>query len=104
MKKRILLAENPPSVAHILEGKLVQLNVEVIVANNGGLALEHLQNGMRFDLIISDIVVPKVDGIPFVFLTSYMANVKAQNLDPDLVLRKPVEAEDLKKIIENILF
>lgn len=104
MKKRILLAEEAPAVAPIFEEKLLTLNVEVVVANNDGIALKHLQEGPQFDLIITDLVLPRVQGIPFVFLTNHVADSVAQKLGPDLILIKPVEPGDLQKIIENILF
>lgn len=120
MIKRILLAEDDAAVAYIIKNRLAHLNVEVMVADTGALALEHLRSGKRFDLIISDIVMPKIDGlelrtqimddeklreIPFIFMTGHLAQAtKAQMLGPYLVLTKPVDSDDLSKIIENILF
>jgi len=120
MKKKILLAEDDPSVTYILKQQLGHLDVEIVAAENGVVALDHLKKGTDFALIICDIVMTKLDGIefrkhvltdekyrqtPFIFLTGQLAeSYTAQKLDPYLVLTKPIMPADLQKIIENIIF
>jgi two-component system chemotaxis response regulator CheV len=53
-----------------LKGTLQQMHFDCVMAKNGAEALELLEasadNGERFDLVISDIEMPKLDGYALV--------------------------------------
>ena len=59
---RVLLADDDSSVRRVLEFKLKQRGLEVATASDGQEALDKLKQ-QSFDLLLSDIRMPKVDGI-----------------------------------------
>ena len=119
-KKKILLVDDEPSVLKIVTRRLEVNQYEVITATDG---LEGLDRAMtdKPDLIISDIMMPNMDGytfirkvrsqpalarIPVIILT---AKDKMQDLflfqgvkDCDYVV-KPFESDELLKKIAELL-
>ncbi len=63
-RERILLVEDTQFFQKLIEGLLESKGFEVTVAENGTAGLEKL-NGGRFDLIVSDIEMPVMDGFTF---------------------------------------
>lgn len=59
---RILLVEDEEDITHLLHEALFPQNV-VEMASNGAKALDILQKDPSFDLVISDIRMPELDGI-----------------------------------------
>ena len=61
---RILVAEDDPSVRAFVVSALTMKGHEVVAEDDGGLAAETMdaENG-RFDLMLSDIKMPIMDGI-----------------------------------------
>lgn len=59
---RVLLVDDDSSVRRVLEFKLKQRGLEVATAADGQAALEKLKES-TFDLLLSDIRMPKMDGI-----------------------------------------
>ena len=59
--KRVLIVEDNNAVARMLEALAVD-NVEVVIAHDGLEGLLHIQQGY-FDLIVSDIELPEMNGI-----------------------------------------
>jgi two-component system cell cycle response regulator CpdR len=64
MMARILVAEDDPSVRAFVVSALTMKGHEVVAEEDGGLAAETVdaENG-RFDLLLSDIKMPIMDGI-----------------------------------------
>ena len=61
---RILLAEDDDGVRAFVSRALAHVGHEVVEAEDGGLASEVMQEEMgRFDLLLSDIKMPVMDGI-----------------------------------------
>ena len=60
---RILLAEDDPVSAKVVESILIKNNFEVKIVCSGREAIDILKLGESFDAIISDIKMPDVDGI-----------------------------------------
>ncbi|MDB5623834.1 MAG: response regulator [Devosia sp.] len=61
---RILVAEDDPSVRAFVVSALSIKGHEVVAAEDGGLAAEAMEEeGGRFDLLLSDIKMPIMDGI-----------------------------------------
>ena len=61
---RILLAEDDDGVRAFVARALAHVGHEVVEAEDGGLASEVMQEQMgRFDLLLSDIKMPVMDGI-----------------------------------------
>src|SRR5882762_9746815 len=61
-KCRILIVDDDRKVAELLTELLEQEGYEVVSAHDGGRALEML-NSFEPDVVISDVVMPVVDGI-----------------------------------------
>ena len=73
--QRILLAEDDNSMRGFLERALVKAGYEVISFENGADAFERLKQE-PFTLLLTDIVMPRMDGIELAR--------RASELDPDL--------------------
>lgn len=118
--KRILAVENNELVLSFLEAGLVTAGYDVDTARNGREALEKIADD-TYDLIISDIRMPELDGpglcralaprradvlAHFVFLTTAESLEEnraflAQSRVP--VLTKPVALEDLRSMVERMI-
>jgi DNA-binding NtrC family response regulator len=59
---RVLLIEDDASVRRLVRRMLERGRHEVTEADNGRAGLDHLGSG-AFDLVITDIVMPEMDGI-----------------------------------------
>jgi two-component system cell cycle sensor histidine kinase/response regulator CckA len=58
----VLLVEDEPMVRAVAERALTRHGYRVITADNGEEALEQLGKGEHIDLLISDVVMPGMDG------------------------------------------
>src|SRR5215470_12084927 len=59
---KVLLAEDNPRMAHMLEGALRREGHSVLIAADGEEALEFGRSA-EFDIILLDVVMPRIDGI-----------------------------------------
>jgi len=112
MKKRILAVEDSATQAAALAHLLEEAGYEVVVARGGKRAME-LVLGERFDLVLSDVVMPDISGyevaerikadprfhaLPVVLLTSLndpLAIVRGLVSGADSYVTKPYVAERL---------
>ena len=62
MKKRILLVEDHPGTIEVMQQELELLGYEVTVVENGVKGVE-MATSESPDLIVMDIVMPKMDGL-----------------------------------------
>ncbi len=117
---KLLLVEDDEDLKFIIEDVLLSKGYEVIAVTNGIEALEKL-SGFAPDLIISDLMMPHMDGftllqrvrnspnigaIPFVIITAYTSNQearRARELGADDFLVKPFTADDLLTLIRTRL-
>ena len=60
---KILIAEDDPISRHVLEANLLKWSYEVLVASDGGEAWEIIQQPESPRLIISDWMMPRMDGL-----------------------------------------
>jgi YesN/AraC family two-component response regulator len=120
-KLKILYVEDNIEAQESTKLFLDSLFLEVIVGSDGEEGLE-LFNAHEFDLIMSDINMPKMDGlemlkkirevnktIPFIILSAYSdadSIIKSIKLDIDGYVLKPIEFEQcitvLYKIVDKI--
>jgi len=107
---RILLVEDDEALRYIVKDNLEQYNYAVQVAENGEIALE-LFNKNNFDLILLDVMLPKIDGfqvakiirktneqIPIIFLTARSMTedrILGLTLGGDDYISKPFSMEEL---------
>lgn len=107
---RILLAEDDDVMREYLARALTKSGYAVESVDRGTAALELIQAGQSFDLLLTDIVMPEMDGIELaqkaaiiapmlrvMFITGFSAvSLKAgQAMPNDRVLSKPFHLRDL---------
>ena len=116
MPKRILIAEDDPLSRKSLGAWLRDIGYEVNLASDGAAALDLLDSS-PFDLVLSDIRMPRVDGIfvishlrslspstPFIILSAYPEDADGLGRIPKSVwMRKPFVLEDLEWNIRHFL-
>lgn len=120
MVKKILIVEDSPSVLAILEDMLTELGYAVTTATNGQQACQLIE-AEKYNLIITDLSMPVMDGIEFVKTAKLMPNCKfvpivmlsseddeakiaeAKSVGISTFLRKPVKEIQLKTILQVVL-
>lgn len=113
---RILLAEDEEAMRTYLERALTNAGYEVKSVDRGTEALPLLENE-QFDLLLSDIVMPEMDGIELaqrcaevsprtkvMFITGFAAvSLRASREQPHAkVLSKPFHLRDLVLEVERV--
>lgn len=114
---RILLAEDDDVMREYLERALGRSGYDVVCAATGQQAFDLLQSG-TFDLLLSDIVMPEMDGIALaqhaqalpnpprvMFITGFAAvALHANDSVPDVrLLSKPFHLKDLVAEVGQLL-
>lgn len=115
---RILLAEDDDSMRGFLERALTKAGHEVVSFDNGMEAFERLQEE-PFTLLLTDIVMPKMDGIELARKASeldpelkimFITGFAAVTLNADLgaardasILSKPFHLKDLVREVDRLL-
>lgn len=93
-KKKILIVEDDPAMAHVLQLKFEHSGYEVVIATEGQKALECVR-GNGYELIVLDLIMPGIDG--FKFLELFREHDKRT---PVLVLTNLQQDEDKNRIEE----
>jgi DNA-binding response OmpR family regulator len=121
-RKRLLLVENDPTLLLLIEYCLELQGIEVITAKNGREALKFLKPNRRLpDLVVSDTMMPKMDGyafvdkirqnertswIPVLFLSTQGESqdiINGLNSGADIYMTKPFEPKLLIAQVEALL-
>ncbi|MBT2765038.1 response regulator transcription factor [Paenibacillus sp. ISL-20] len=116
MGKKILIVEDDVHISKIIKMNLNIVSYETMEVYDGEAALELVQRE-KFDLILLDVMIPKLDGfelmkrikpynIPVIFLTaknSVYDKVDGLKLGADDYMVKPFEAIELLARIETVL-
>lgn len=63
MAKTVLIVEDEQSMQRALKNKLEHAGYSVIAANDGEEAIEALRSADKPDLVLLDLIMPKLDGI-----------------------------------------
>jgi CheY-like chemotaxis protein len=117
---RILLAEDDEAVRALVARTLMQSGYDVVATADGGAALEALaRDHGRFDLLLTDIQMPVMDGIALALATArdYPAIVillmtafadqreRAQGLDALIhdVIQKPLSLAQVQQAVKEAL-
>ena len=112
----MLLVEDSREVAEVTSTLFEQLGYRVVRSENASEALRHLQQGIHFDLLFSDIVMPgPMNGLALaqacrdnfpdipVLLTSGYSDA-AQMADGRFdILRKPFELSALERAVDAVM-
>ncbi len=115
---RILVVDDKQSFRYMIKGYLEDAGYHVTSADGGGEALAELER-MPFDLVLSDMVMPEMDGVtllrrirstmpllPFVLITAHGSvdgAVAAMKVGADDYLLKPLNWEELLLVVERLL-
>lgn len=91
MAKTILIVDDSSSLRTVVSIALKNAGYDVIEASDGKDALSKC-NGQKFNLIVSDVNMPNMDGITFV---SQLKQLPAYKFTPVIMLT--TEADDSKK-------
>jgi two-component system cell cycle sensor histidine kinase/response regulator CckA len=114
----VLLVEDEPMVRTVAERALTRHGYKVLTANNGEDALEILNAGEEVNLLISDVVMPLMDGptmvrearkdrpeLPILFMSGYAEEQLRKSIDIDNVafLPKPFSVQELAEAVRDVL-
>jgi DNA-binding response OmpR family regulator len=118
--KVILVVDDEPNTITLVTYNLAKTGFRILVANNGKAALDILQKE-KVDLILSDIMMPDIDGfdlyervrlnietrnVPFIFLTAKTHpedETKGLRLGVDEYIKKPFDPFVLIARIQSVL-
>ena len=116
---KILLAEDDESMRRFLSSALEKAGHEVASFSQGDEAFDCLKDGHRFDLLLTDIVMPVMDGIELarkaadvapkmkiMFITGFAAvalNPKNNAPKDAKVLSKPFHLRELVSEVERFM-
>jgi len=114
----VLLVEDEDMVRAVAERALVRQGYTVLTADNGETALEVLRTSGQPDLLISDVVMPTMDGptmvrevrkrypaLPVLFMSGYAEEQLRKSIDIDKVafLPKPFSVQQLGEAARDLL-
>jgi CheY-like chemotaxis protein len=116
-KRTILIVDDEEDLAYLTAHHLRLSNFDTITAVNGKEALEKLAKS-KVDLVLSDIRMPKMDGItllskiielygetiPVVLLTGFSEVDHQTALDKGakVLLNKPVDIDEVERIVKRL--
>jgi two-component system cell cycle sensor histidine kinase/response regulator CckA len=114
----ILLVEDEPMVRTVAERALTRHGYKVLTANNGEEALEIIDRGDEIALLITDVVMPLMDGptmvrearktrpdLPILFMSGYAEEQLRKSIDIARVafLPKPFSVQELAEAVRKVL-
>jgi CheY-like chemotaxis protein len=112
--QRILVVDDEPWSLKFICGFLRKEGYEVTQANDGAEAINLIEN-QQFDLVLSDVRMPRVDGVtlvqhvrsripnlPVILMTGVPSDITAE-LYRVPCLSKPLSLADLRSNIERLL-
>ena len=114
----ILLVEDEDMVRAVAERALVRQGYTVETARDGEEGLQHFADGKRYDLIVSDVVMPNMDGpamarklradygdVRILFMSGYAEEQLRQSINLDNVhfLPKPFSVQQIAEAVKNAL-
>jgi PAS domain S-box-containing protein len=113
---RVLVVDDDPAMRTLVSRALTKLGYGVTQACDGDEALELIQRDDKFDLLITDVVMPSMGGldlvsqirervpVPAIYMTGYQDLVLDERPDlAPLVLAKPFTARDLINTVRTVL-
>ena len=93
-KKRILLVEDDNFLSELLSKKLIESQANVLRAANGEEAIAMLKANPKFDLILLDLMLPKIGG--FEVMEAINADEKIKGT-PIIILSNLGQKNDVEK-------
>jgi signal transduction histidine kinase/CheY-like chemotaxis protein len=118
-RETLLVVEDEPAVRRAVQRNLERLGYQIIAACDGEDALRIAGTLDGVDLLLSDVVMPGIDGpelacrlrekwqdLPVLFVTGYSADrfARSDAVGPhDRILEKPYQVDDLVRTIREML-
>jgi CheY-like chemotaxis protein len=120
MKKKILVVDDEPGIAELMEFELKFYGYEVITASSGKEGLEKCKR-LKPDAVIMDIMMPGMSGnqaaeeiksdpstshIPIIFLTGMVSTKEVRKdhvMGDQYILAKPFKSVQLLLILRKVL-
>lgn len=114
----VLLVEDEAMVRAVAERALARQGYKVLTAENGEAALELIATCERPDLLVSDVVMPMMDGptmvaevrrrypdLPILFMSGYAEEQLRRSIDLDNVafLPKPFSVQQLAEAVRGVM-
>jgi CheY-like chemotaxis protein len=121
MSKRILVIDDSPTIRKVVNSILERAGYEARAAADGQQGLEALSNGEKFDLVLLDFVMPRMNGYrfcrairaneklrssPIVLMSAKSERIREQFVQQTGAvdaITKPFDARALIAVIENAL-
>lgn len=115
---KILLVEDEDTVRAVAERALTRQGYEVTTASDGEEGLQLVTIGRRFDLVVSDVVMPVMDGpamargirqlvptIPVLFMSGYAEEQLRKEIDFDNMhfMAKPFTVQQISDTVAQVL-
>ncbi|MBX3289442.1 MAG: response regulator [Acidobacteria bacterium] len=118
--KKILVVDDSPTIRKLISGKLEKCGHDVVCSSDGVEAMEMLQ-GMKPDLILLDITMPRMDGyqvckmirgndvtkdVPVVMISGkdgFFDKVRGRMAGSSGYITKPFGPETLMKVVDGFL-
>ena len=115
----VLIVEDELAIAELLSMTLTDEGYRVVLAANGRQALEHLNEGPPPDLIITDLMMPVLDGtgliqamqrsepqrdIPYIIMSSIPEDAARRRVNGYAgFIRKPFRLTSVVQLMTNVL-
>lgn len=115
---RILLVEDEDMVRAVAERALTRQGYEVTTASDGEEGLEKIREGGDFDLVLSDVVMPNLDGpamarqlrqiapgLPVLFMSGYAEEQLRNEIDIENMhfIAKPFSVQQIARKVGEVL-
>ncbi|WP_088308950.1 ATP-binding protein [Novosphingobium sp. B 225] len=115
---RVLLVEDEDMVRAVAERALTRAGYTVTTASDGDIGLEIVENGGEFDMVVSDVVMPAMDGptmirairklrpdLPVLFMSGYAEEQLRKEIDIADVhfLPKPFSVQQIGDKVGTVL-
>lgn len=117
--ERLLLVEDDERVRRVVHNMLAQAGYDVVLAEDGAQALAHIADGESFDLVITDVVMPNVDGatlwrevrehfggVRMLIMSGYAATPLLSRFPDEeelVILTKPFRSSELLRRVREVL-
>lgn len=121
MTWRVLVADDDPEICTLIKTILGKGPYEITLCNDAESALVHLQQEERFDILISDFMLPGISGIelitqirqnaatsqmPIVMISghsNYAMDARARAAGANAFLNKPFTLAQLRSTVQQLL-
>jgi CheY-like chemotaxis protein len=114
LDRRILIVDDEPGFLRGLRRLLKSLGFVVETSTNGTDALTRISSGHRFDVVMTDRMMPEMDGcelaekikaqcpqLPVLLITAHPPELKPRSVDS--VLLKPCSVDDLEPALAALI-